>query len=114
MATTETSSAAQSITNHSKIVIIPQMERSVWRFRGQAGHQDLERFLQDLEAALAQRPYQADSERATFLWSNLGSEVRDEFACQGVDRGDKNALLEALRDTYGNRRPLSSLSLAFF
>ena len=51
MATTETSSAAQSITSHSQIVVIPQMERSVRRFTGQAVHQDLERFLEDLEAA---------------------------------------------------------------
>ncbi|KAK3764526.1 hypothetical protein RRG08_013910 [Elysia crispata] len=51
MATTETSSAAQSITSHSQIVVIPQMEQSVRRFTGQAVHQDLERFLEDLEAA---------------------------------------------------------------
>ncbi|KAK3775516.1 hypothetical protein RRG08_041299 [Elysia crispata] len=102
------------VTNHSQIVVIPQKERSVRRFTGQTGHQDLERFREDLEATWAQRSSQADPERAAFLWSNLGSEDRDEFACQGVDRGDKDALLEALSETYGDRRSLNSLSLACF
>ncbi|GFS19132.1 Pol polyprotein [Elysia marginata] len=97
----------------SQIVIIPQLERSVRRFTGQAGHQDLELFVEDVEAAWAQRPNQTDQERAAFLWSHLGNDVREEFSCQAVDRSDKNALLEALRETYGDRRPLSSLSLAF-
>ncbi|RUS78049.1 hypothetical protein EGW08_014188, partial [Elysia chlorotica] len=97
----------------SQIVIIPQLERSVRRFDGQAGHQDLERFLGDVKAAWAQRPGQADTEKAAYLWSHLGNDVRDELRCQGVGQDDKTALLEALQETYGDRRSLSHLSLAF-
>ncbi|RUS69019.1 hypothetical protein EGW08_023219 [Elysia chlorotica] len=111
MATEDRNSTPQ--TNSSQIVIIPQLERSVRRFDGDQGHQDLERFLEDVESAWAQRPGQTDQERAAYLWSHLGSNVRDELYCQGVGRGDKAVLLEALRETYGDRRSLSNLSLAF-
>ncbi|RUS71562.1 hypothetical protein EGW08_020680 [Elysia chlorotica] len=85
MATEDRTSTPQ--TNSSQIVIIPQLERSVRRFDGDQGHQDLERFLEDVESAWAQRPGQTDQERAAYLWSHLGSNVRDELYCQGVGRG---------------------------
>ncbi|RUS73440.1 hypothetical protein EGW08_018796 [Elysia chlorotica] len=97
----------------SQIVIIPQLERSVRWFDGQADHQDLERFLDEVEAAWARRPDQADPEKAAYLLSHLGNDVRDELRCQGVGQDDKTALLEALQETYGDRRSLSHLSLAF-
>ncbi|KAK3796711.1 hypothetical protein RRG08_037476 [Elysia crispata] len=68
-------------------------------FKGvQGGHQDLEQFLEDLEAAWAQRPNQADSERAAFLRSSLGSEVRDEFACQALVDLNRHKRLQNLEE----------------
>ena len=52
--------------------------------------------------------------KAAFLWSHLESDVRKGIACQGVDRRNKDALLQALRETFGDTRSLSSLSLAFY
>ncbi|RUS73441.1 hypothetical protein EGW08_018797 [Elysia chlorotica] len=79
-------------------------DAKVWKLR----HQDLDRFLVDVKAAWAQRPGQADTEKAAYLWSHLGNDVRDELRCQGVGQDDKTALLEALQETYDLRNTVLS------
>ncbi|RUS71563.1 hypothetical protein EGW08_020681 [Elysia chlorotica] len=101
MATEDRNSTPQ--TNSSQIVIIPQLERSVRRFDGDQGHQDLERFLEDVESAWAQRPGQTDQERAAYLWSHLGSSVRDELYCQGKKRSADEEVLIYLEERETNR-----------
>ena len=98
----------------SQILVIPELEKTIRKFTGQAGHHDLEVWLEDVDSAWTQRPGQTDSERAAFLWSHLEINVRQELNCQGVDRRDKNALLEALRHTYEDSSTLSALSVTFY
>ena len=113
MEDTEAHVAAPVSSSQQQIMVIPQWEKSVRRFTGQSGHNDLVVWLEDIESAWRQRPNQSDPERAAYLWSHLGTDVREELSCQGVDRRDKDAILEALQETYGDSRSLSSLSLAF-
>ena len=73
------------------------------RFTGQAGHNYLD----------GPHGHRVSVETAAFLWSYLGTDVREKLSCQGVDRSNKGAILEALQETYSDSRSLSSLSLAF-
>ena len=86
----------------------------MWRFTGLGGHLELNSFIEDIDLVWAQRPGQPDLGKTAFLWSLLESYVRKEIASQGVDRRNKDALLQALREAYGDTRSLSSLSLAFY
>ncbi|GFS19843.1 hypothetical protein ElyMa_005042300 [Elysia marginata] len=67
--------------------------------------------VHQLEITKTNLKVETDQERAAFLWSHLGSDMREEFSCQAVDRSDKNVLLEALPETYSDRQPLSSLKV---
>ena len=55
----------------------------------------------------------SETHKASFVWSHLGKEVKGEISCQGIDFKDKAKMLEALQTTYGDQRPISSLSLSF-
>ena len=110
---TETESERVMVTPR-QIVIIPQCEQPVRRFTGLGGHLELYSFIEDVELVWAQRPRQSDLGKAAFLWSHLERDVRKEIACQGVDRRNKDALLQALRETYMDARSLSTPSLTFY
>ena len=100
-------------TETPKYVFVSQPERTVRRFSGREGHHELEQFLEDVKAAFAQRPDQDESKQASFVWSNLSQDVRQELKCQRVDEKDKDALIGALTDTYGDQRSLGTLALIF-
>ncbi|KAK3732153.1 hypothetical protein RRG08_026535 [Elysia crispata] len=102
-----------TMVSPQQIVLIPQLERTVRHFTGRGGHQEFEQFCEDLIASWAHRTDLSETQKANFVWSRLGKEVKSEISCQGIDFKDKAKLLEALQTTYGDQRPVSSLSLTF-
>ena len=81
-----------TMVSPQQIVLILQLKRKVRHFTRRGGHQGFEQFCDDLNASWAQRTDLSETQKANFVWSHLGKEVKSEISCQGVDFKDKAKL----------------------
>ena len=77
------------------------------------GASPFEDFEEEIGALLRARPGLSAQQKKDLVIRNLGRDVRSELSCQ-PEKGTAEELLRALKDIYGDRRPLNTLALEFY
>ena len=83
---------------------------NVSMFKGASPFEDFE---EEIGALLRARPGLSAQQKKDLVIRNLGRDVRSELSCQ-PEKGTAEELLRALKDIYGDRRPLNTLALEFY
>ena len=76
------------------------------------GASPFEDFEEEIGALLRARPG-LSAQQKDLVIRNLGRDVRSELSCQ-PEKGTAEELLQALKEIYGDRRPLNTLALEFY
>ena len=77
------------------------------------GASPFEEFEEEIGALLRARPGLSAQQKKDLVYRNLGRDVRSELSCQ-PEKGTAEELLQALKEIYGDRRPLNTLALEFY
>ena len=94
------------------IVVVPQ-EQQISPLTGHSPR-ELHQFLDDLEDLWVQRPDYKAEQKSKKTWNSLNWEVKAELTCQGLGRDTPYAeMLSRLKATYGEKRNISQLAVAF-
>ena len=76
------------------------------------GASPFEEFEEETGALLSARPGLSAQQKKDLVFRNLGRDVRSELSCQ-PEKGTPEELLKALKEIYGDRRPVNTLALEF-
>lgn len=96
------------------IIIVPPREVLIRRFHGDGHAYEVDRFVEDVQAAWKARKDLTAEERKDLLWQYLGEAVREELSCRGDDlQHDPEATIRLLREIYGEKRSVSQLMAQF-
>ena len=97
-----------------QFVVVAQ-ESTIEPFTGTREQRELRMFLDDLSDLWEQRPDLSDEAKSRRTWGLLAGPVRRELRTQGLGPDENHArLVGALKDTYGDRRPVSQLMTTFY
>ena len=97
-----------------QFVVVAQ-DSVVQPFSGTREQRELASFLEDLDELWEQRPDLTDKGRARRAWGLLAGPVKKELRTQGLGaESSYSEMVKALKTTYGDRRPVSQLTTAFF
>ena len=95
--------------------VVVAQEPNIQHFSGSREQRELRMFLDDLEDLWEQRPDLSEEAKARRTWGLLAGPVRRELRTQGLGpETEFKVLIAALKGTYGDKRPVSKLTTAFF
>ena len=95
--------------------VVVAQEPNIEHFSGSREQRELRMFLDDLEDLWEQRPDLTEEAKSRRTWGLLAGPVRRELRTQGLGPEiEYKVLIAALKGTYGDKRPVSKLTTAFF
>ena len=95
-------------------IVVANSDTFVHTFHGRSPR-EVTSFVGELRAKWDERPDLQDPAKGRFVWNHLSEDVRREMSCQGLGASsDSGVLLQALKDTYGDRRSMAQLVMEFY